>query len=139
MPTRPWQRSLLAGSGSAFSGGADIRVFGCPEVFAAPTLHEVIACMETSRKPVIAAVHGMALGGGLELATGAHCRVFAPQARVALPDVTLGLVPGSGGTQRLSRLLGVEKALAMIMTGDAVNSETLFGMHAQKLIDSMAV
>ncbi|HSW17847.1 MAG TPA: enoyl-CoA hydratase/isomerase family protein, partial [Ramlibacter sp.] len=102
---------VLTGGGRAFSGGADIREFGSPKAIAEPNLLSVILAMENSAKPVVAAMHSVVMGGGLELALGAHYRIGAPGASVALPEVKLGLVPGAGGTQRLPRVLGVETAL----------------------------
>ncbi|WP_374594774.1 3-hydroxyacyl-CoA dehydrogenase NAD-binding domain-containing protein [Aquabacterium sp.] len=124
---------VIAGSGKVFSGGADIREFNTPKATASPTLHEVIAALEACTKPVVAAVHGVAMGGGLELALGAHYRVVAPGAQIALPEVKLGIVPGAGGTQRLPRVLGVETALRMITTGEPVKSEVLAQAPGQQL------
>jgi 3-hydroxyacyl-CoA dehydrogenase len=109
---------VIACAGRTFSAGADITEFGKPPQ--APSLHEVIAAIEAMPKPVIAALHGTALGGGFELALACHFRVAAPTARVGLPEVKLGLLPGAGGTQRLPRLVGPEKALRMIVTGDPI-------------------
>jgi 3-hydroxyacyl-CoA dehydrogenase len=116
---------LLIGSGAGFSGGADIREFGTPKALAYPDLRTVIREIEDSDKPVIAAVGGVCMGGGLELALGCHYRAGAPGARIALPEVKLGLLPGAGGTQRLPRLLGIEAALNMIVSGATVASEKL--------------
>lgn len=129
---------LLIGAGSGFSGGADIKEFDRPEVLAEPTVHTVIQCLEASSKPVVAAVHGVAMGGGLELALGAHHRVFAPGTQLALPEVKLGLVPGAGGTQRLPRAIGVEKALQMIVAGNPEDSEVLAARPGQRLVDRLA-
>ena len=104
--------------GRTFIAGADIKEFGKPMV--APILQDVIATLEGSSKPVIAAIHGTALGGGLEVALACHFRVAAPTARVGLPEVKLGILPGAGGTQRLPRLIGVEAALKMIVDGGEV-------------------
>ena len=109
---------VLTGSGRMFSAGADIREFGKP--MQSPNLHEVIAAIEGAAKPVVAAINGMALGGGLELAMGCHYRVAAPSASVGQPEVKLGIIPGAGGTQRLPRLAGVEAALDMIVKGDQI-------------------
>src|SRR5258708_25604843 len=108
---------VLIGSGAGFSGGADIREFGTPRAVAYPNMRTVISEIEGSIKPVIAAVGGVCMGGGLELALACHYRVGAPGARIALPEVKLGLLPGAGGTQRLPRVLGVEPALNMIVSG----------------------
>ena len=118
---------VLIGSGAGFSGGADIREFGTPKAVAHPNLRTVITEIEGSAKPVIAAISGVCMGGGLELALACHYRVGAPGARIALPEVKLGLLPGAGGTQRLPRLLGVEPALNMIVSGATVASEKLRG------------
>lgn len=112
---------VLACTGRTFIAGADIREFGRPPV--APYLPEVVAALEASPKPVVAAIHGTALGGGFEIALGCHYRVASSDARVGLPEVKLGLLPGAGGTQRLPRLIGVQAALAMIMSGDPVSAE----------------
>mgnify|MGYP001243220769 CR=1 FL=1 len=129
---------VLTGGGKAFSGGADIREFNSPKAMQEPILLSVISAVENSRKPVVAAVHSVAMGGGLELALGAHYRIAAPGAKIALPEVKLGLIPGAGGTVRLPRVLGVETALNMIVKGDPVNSELLAGLPGQKLFDRMA-
>ncbi|MFN9738758.1 MAG: enoyl-CoA hydratase/isomerase family protein, partial [Pseudomonadota bacterium] len=92
---------VIAGAGRGFCGGADIREFGSLKALAEPILPSVIAALEASTKPVVAAIHGACMGGGLELALGCHYRVAAPDAQIALPEVKLGLVPGAGGTQRL--------------------------------------
>ena len=103
---------VLIGAGKLFSGGADIREFNTPKSTAEPTLGTVIRTVEASGKPVIAAIAGTCMGGGLELALGCHWRVAAPGAAIALPEVKLGILPGAGGTQRLPRVVGVERALA---------------------------
>ncbi|WP_296949660.1 3-hydroxyacyl-CoA dehydrogenase NAD-binding domain-containing protein [uncultured Massilia sp.] len=118
---------VITGAGKAFSGGADIREFNSPKALAEPTLHTLIRAVEASPKPVVAAIHGVCMGGGLELALGAHYRVALPGAQIALPEVKLGLLPGAGGTQRLPRVLGLETALDMIVTGKPVPSEKLAG------------
>ncbi len=116
---------VLIGSGSGFSGGADIREFGTPKAVAHPNLRTVISEIEDSVKPVIAAIGGVCMGGGLELAMACDYRVGVAGGRIALPEVKLGLLPGAGGTQRLPRLLGVEAALNMIVSGTTVASEKL--------------
>jgi 3-hydroxyacyl-CoA dehydrogenase len=116
---------VLIGSGSGFSGGADIREFGTPKAAAQPHLGTLINCVEDSPKAVIAAIGGVCMGGGLELALGCHYRVGAAGAKIALPEVKLGLLPGAGGTQRLPRLLGADGALNMIVSGATVPSEKL--------------
>src|SRR5512134_588414 len=109
---------VLMGAGRTFTGGADIREFGKP--LSAPSLHEVIARYEVSPKPVVAAIHGTTMGGGFELALGCNYRVAAPNARLGLPEIKLGLIPGAGGTQRLPRLAGIETAVEMILSGDPI-------------------
>ena len=116
---------VITGAGKAFSGGADIREFNSPKALAEPSLHTFIATAEQSSKPVVAAIHAVCMGGGLELSLGCHYRVALPGAKIALPEVKLGLLPGAGGTQRLPRVLGLEQALQMIVTGEPVLSETL--------------
>ncbi|AZQ51409.1 3-hydroxyacyl-CoA dehydrogenase NAD-binding domain-containing protein [Burkholderia cenocepacia] len=126
---------VLTGAGRAFSGGADITEFNTPKALQEPTLHTVIRAVEASAKPVVAALHSVVMGGGLELALGAHYRVAAPGAQVALPEVKLGLLPGAGGTQRLPRAVGLETALNMIVSGAPVPSEQL---AKSGLFDEMA-
>jgi 3-hydroxyacyl-CoA dehydrogenase len=126
---------VLTGAGRAFSGGADIREFGSPKAVAEPNLLSLIRLLEDCAKPVVAAVHSVCMGGGLELALGAHYRVAAPGTSVALPEVKIGLIPGAGGTQRLPRVLGVETALNMIVSGEPVKSEMLAALPGQKLFD----
>jgi 3-hydroxyacyl-CoA dehydrogenase len=126
---------VITGAGKAFSGGADIKEFGSPLAVAEPNLVSLISLCEQATKPIVAAIHSVCMGGGLELAMGCHYRVTAPGASVALPEVKLGLLPGAGGTQRLPRVLGVETALNMIVSGEPVKSELLAGMPGQKLFD----
>jgi 3-hydroxyacyl-CoA dehydrogenase len=111
---------VIGCAGRTFFAGADITEFGKPPQ--PPGLGEVIAAIEAMPKPVVAALHGTALGGGFELALACHFRVAVPGARVGLPEVKLGLLPGAGGTQRLPRLIGPEKALKMIVTGDPIEA-----------------
>src|SRR6218665_312767 len=111
---------VITGAGSAFSGGADINEFGTDKPAQEPHLLSVIAVIENSSKPVVAALHSVAMGGGLELALGCHYRIAAPGCRIALTEVKLGLLPCSGGTQRLPRALGVEAALNLIVSGESV-------------------
>jgi 3-hydroxyacyl-CoA dehydrogenase len=118
---------VLIGSTAGFSAGADIREFGTPKAAAYPNLRDVIGEVEQSAKPLIAAIGGVCMGGGLELALGCHYRVAVSGARMALPEVKLGLLPGAGGTQRLPRLLGVEAALNLIVSGATVSSDKLRG------------
>jgi 3-hydroxyacyl-CoA dehydrogenase len=116
---------VLIGSGAGFSGGADIREFGTPKAGAQPNLLTVVATVEDNPKPVIAAIAGIAMGGGLELAMACHYRVGVAGAKIAMPEVKLGILPGAGGTQRLPRLLGAEAAVNMIVSGATVPSEKL--------------
>ena len=112
---------LLMGAGKAFIAGADIREFGKPPV--PPALPEVCRAIEGSDKPVVAVLHGAALGGGLEVALSAHYRLALPAATVGLPEVNLGLLPGSGGTQRAPRLMGVQAATAMMLSGQHLKAQ----------------
>ena len=128
---------VITGAGKAFSGGADIREFGSPKAIAEPNLLSLIKLLESSPKPVVAALHSVCMGGGLELALGCHYRVALPGTNIALPEVKIGLVPGAGGTQRLPRVLGVETALNMIVSGEPVKSELLASLPGQQLIQRM--
>ena len=112
---------VIACAGRTFIAGADITEFGKPPQ--EPTLSQVQDVIERSPKPIVAAIHGTALGGGLELAMTCHWRVAVKTARLGQPEVKLGLIPGAGGTQRLPRLVGVDKALAMIVGGDPIGGE----------------
>ena len=116
---------VVAGAGKAFSAGADIREFDTPQSLAEPTLRTVIGAIEDSAKPVVAAIGGTCMGGGLELAMGCHYRVANATAAIALPEVKLGLMPGAGGTQRLPRAIGLEAALNMIVAGETVRAGDL--------------
>ena len=109
---------VLTGAGTTFIGGADIREFGQPVT--EPTLPDVIDAIEASDRPVVAALNGAALGGGLEVALACHHRIAVPSARLGLPDVKLGIVPGAGGTQRLPRLIGIPASIDIIATGRMV-------------------
>ena len=111
---------VLRGAGRLFSGGADITEFGRPPE--SPWLPELLDDVEASDKPVIAALHGTAFGGGLELPLACHYRVAAPSARLGLPEVKIGLLPGAGGTQRLPRLVGIADALSMIVSGNPITA-----------------
>src|SRR5271170_7624517 len=111
---------VLACEGRTFMAGADITEFGKPPL--SPGLHEAIAALENSAKPIVAAIHGTALGGGLEVALACHYRVAVATAKVGLPEVKLGILPGAGGTQRLPRLIGVEAALEIIVSGDPISA-----------------
>ncbi len=132
------QAIIITGAGKAFSGGADIREFGSSKAMMEPNLNSVILLLEKSTKPVIAAIHSVAMGGGLELALGCHYRIAAPGASIALPEVKLGLLPGAGGTQRLPRVLGVEAGLNMVVSGEAIKSEMLAMLPGQKLFDKLS-
>ena len=112
---------VITCAGRTFIAGADITEFGKPPV--APGLHEVLDLIEGSPKPVVAAVHGTALGGGLEVTLACHYRVGVKDARFGLPEVKLGLLPGAGGTQRLPRVVGVEKGLSMMVSGDPIRAD----------------
>ena len=129
---------VITGAGKAFSGGADINEFGKEEAYREPHLVSLINSLDQGSKPVVAAIHTVCMGGGLELALGCNYRVAAPGTLVALPEVKLGLLPGAGGTQRLPRVLGVETALNMIVSGEPVKSELLASIPGQKLFDKMA-
>jgi enoyl-CoA hydratase/carnithine racemase len=134
---------VITGGGKAFSGGADIKEFGSPKALQEPNLLSVIRACENSAKPVVAAVHSVAMGGGLELALGCHYRIAAPGTTIALPEVKLGLIPGAGGTQRLPRAVGKAKAMDLALTArmmDATEAERaglvarvvpLAGLHAE--------
>jgi 3-hydroxyacyl-CoA dehydrogenase len=124
---------VLICEGKTFIAGADITEFGKPPQ--SPSLHDTEDAIETSPKPVIAAIHGTALGGGLEVALCCHYRIAAPSAKCGLPEVHLGLLPGAGGTQRLPRIVGVEQALEMVTSGKHVDAKTA---HAAGLIDEIA-
>jgi 3-hydroxyacyl-CoA dehydrogenase len=126
---------VIIGSGSAFCGGADVGEFGLPGMSASPSLTDLFGLIENSPKPIIAAINGLALGGGLELAMACHYRVAAATALLGLPEVKLGLIPGAGGTQRLPRLVGVERALNMMVSGNPVSARDL---AATALLDSIA-
>ena len=129
---------VLTGAGKAFSAGADISEFDSTDSMKEPNLLTLILELEASSKPVVAAVHSVCIGGGFEIALGCHYRVFAPGTSVGLPEVKLGLLPGAGGTQRLPRVLGVENALNLIVSGDLVKSEELAKLPGQQLIDKLS-
>ena len=126
------QTLVLVGAGRGFCGGADIKEFGKPPQ--SPSLHDVIDAVEGSKKPIVAALHGMTLGGGLELALACHARVAVRDAKMGLPEVKLGLLPGAGGTQRLPRLLGPERALEMITSGSPIGAKAAL---AEGLVDAL--
>src|SRR3954462_3146585 len=112
---------VITGSGKAFCGGADIREFNAPRL--KPDLPEVNEQQDAMKKPVVAAIGGFALGGGLELALACHYRIAAPKAQLGLPEVKLGILPGSGGTQRLPRVIPMAEAVRLMTTGDFISSE----------------
>ncbi|MFN9478000.1 MAG: 3-hydroxyacyl-CoA dehydrogenase NAD-binding domain-containing protein [Betaproteobacteria bacterium] len=114
---------VITGTDRVFSGGADIREFNTPAMLAEPNLLQAIAAVESAPKPVIAAINGVCMGGGLELSLGCHYRIATPDATMGLPEVKIGLLPGAGGTQRLPRAVGVAKGLQMIASGDAIRAE----------------
>jgi len=126
------QAIVIACAGRTFIAGADITEFGKPP--ADPSLHSVLDLIEGSPKPVVAAIHGTALGGGLEVTLACHYRVGVKDARFGLPEVKLGLLPGAGGTQRLPRVVGVEKALSMMVSGDPIRADEAL---ASSLIDQI--
>jgi len=118
---------VLVGSDKAFSGGADIRELGTPAQLTEPLLRDVLAAVESSAKPVVAAISGVCLGGGLELALACQHRVALAAAQLGLPEVKLGLIPGSGGTQRLPRLLPLAQAADLVLSGRSVSARSLAG------------
>ncbi len=123
---------LLVGAGKAFIAGADIREFGKPAM--PPSLPEVCRAIEDCTKPVVAVLHGAALGGGLEVALSAHYRLALPAAKLGLPEVSLGLLPGSGGTQRAPRLMGVKAATEMMLSGKHLSAKAAL---AAGLVDKL--
>ncbi len=128
------QAIIISSSGKLFCGGADVSEFGSSKAFAFPSLPELCNTLEESTKPLIAAVNGMALGGGFELALACDYRIALPQAKLGLPEVSLGLLPGAGGTQRLPRLAGPQLALEMITSGKPFSASV---MKESGLIDVM--
>src|SRR3989475_4993448 len=115
------QAVVIVCAGRTFIAGADITEFGKPPV--EPGLHAVLDLIEGSPKPVVSAIHGTALGGGLEVTLACHYRVGVKDARFGLPEVKLGILPGAGGTQRLPRVVGVEKGLQMMVSGDPIRAD----------------
>ena len=115
---------ILCGEGKTFFAGADISEFGKP--MQSPNLNDVVFEFENSKKPIVAALHGTPLGGGLELAMGCNYRVALANTKLGLPEVKLGIIPGAGGTQRLPRLAGIEKALSMITSGTPISAKDAF-------------
>lgn len=128
---------VITGSGRFFSAGADITEFGTSKSTASPTLSDVVARVEACSKPVLAAINGIAFGGGLELALGAHRRVATESAQIGLPEVTLGIVPGAGGTQRLPRLLPASVAAGLISSGQPQRTADLAQKPGQVLFDQI--
>jgi 3-hydroxyacyl-CoA dehydrogenase len=114
---------VIACEGQTFFAGADVSEFGTPKAFEQPMLPQVVDRIEGCAKPVVAAIHGTALGGGLEVALACHYRVAVPGAKLGVPEVKLGLLPGAGGTQRLPRVAGVKKALEMCATGTPISAK----------------
>ncbi|HEY8592856.1 MAG TPA: 3-hydroxyacyl-CoA dehydrogenase NAD-binding domain-containing protein [Sphingomicrobium sp.] len=114
---------VIACEGQTFFAGADVSEFGTPKAFEQPMLPQVVDIIEGCSKPVVAAIHGTALGGGLEVALACHYRVADPTAKLGTPEVKLGLLPGAGGTQRLPRVAGVEKALEMCAAGNPIGAK----------------
>src|SRR5438128_2559002 len=112
---------VIVCAGRTFIAGADITELGKP--LQEPGLHEVLDLIEEGPKPLVAAIHGTALGGGLEVALACHYRIGVRTARFGLPEVKLGLLPGAGGTQRLPRVVGVETALQMIVSGEPIGAD----------------
>ncbi len=114
---------VVTGAGRMFVAGADIREFNLPKPADVPELHDMIKGIEDSPKPVVCAINGLALGGGLELAMGCHYRLIAKGTQVGQPEVKLGFIPGAGGTQRLPRLIGIAAALDLILDGDPISAD----------------
>ncbi|MBV9371545.1 MAG: enoyl-CoA hydratase/isomerase family protein [Alphaproteobacteria bacterium] len=117
---------VIVCQGQTFFAGADISEFGTPKAMTPPVLPQVVDIIENCTKPVVAAIHGTAFGGGLEVALASHYRVAVRSAKLGVPEVKLGLLPGAGGTQRLPRAAGVEKALEMAATGNPIGAEEAY-------------
>ncbi|MEZ5463327.1 enoyl-CoA hydratase/isomerase family protein [Dokdonella sp.] len=131
---------VITGGGKMFSGGADITEFNTPRAEQAPNLHDVIAAIEASSKPIVMAINGTALGGGLEVAMAGHYRVAARDALLGLPEVKIGILPGGGGTQRLPRAVGLEAAVNMIVSGEPVPAGQLADTRLlDKVVDADVV
>jgi 3-hydroxyacyl-CoA dehydrogenase len=127
------EAAVVIGAGSVFIAGADVREFGKPPL--PPFLPDVIAALEASAKPVVAAIHGVALGGGLEIALGCHFRIADARAKLGFPEVSLGIIPGAGGTQRLPRLAGLEAAVDLVTSGRQIGAKEA---QSLKIIDAVA-
>lgn len=121
------EAAVIMGAGSVFIAGADVREFGKPPL--EPLLPDVIAALEASDKPVVAAIHGVALGGGLEIALGCHYRIADAKAKLGFPEVNLGIIPGAGGTQRLPRVASVEVAVDLITSGRQIGAQEAKQSH----------
>ena len=127
---------VITGTDKVFSGGADIREFNTPAALAEPNLLQLIELVESSPKPVVAAINGVCMGGGLELSLGCNYRIATPDASMGLPEVKIGLLPGAGGTQRLPRAVGAEKGLRMITTGEPIRAdEALASGLVERIVD----
>ena len=127
------QGLILTSEGKIFSGGVDITEFDRPPV--APILADVIAAVSTLGKPVVVAIQGLALGGAIELALACTARIVSPDAKLGLPEIKLGLIPGAGGTQRLARAIGAAPAFGMMMKGDPISARQALELG---LIDGIA-
>lgn len=132
------QAIVLHGAGKSWCGGADIKEFSDFTNIKQPVFTPLMDSLEQSAKPVVAAVHGLALGGGLELALASHARVFAQGTNVAFPEVGLGILPGAGGTQRFPRVVGLEVAANLICSGKTVPIESLAALPEQKLVQQLS-
>ncbi|MGE7471390.1 3-hydroxyacyl-CoA dehydrogenase NAD-binding domain-containing protein [Bosea sp. NPDC003192] len=129
---------VIAAKGRAFIAGADISEFGKPPL--PPILPDLLAAIENAPKPVVAAIEGVALGGGLEVALACHGRVASPAARLGLPEIKLGLIPGAGGTQRLPRLIGAAAAFPMMLSGEPIPAQKALALGlVDKLVEADAV
>lgn len=128
---------VVASTGRTYIGGADIREFSGPRLD--PLLNRVCATIDSCDKPIVAAIHGAALGGGFEVALAAHARVAAPRVEVAFPEVLLGLLPGAGGTQRAPRLCGADVALDLMLTGKPLSAHAAMAAHLIDVVDDEPV
>lgn len=129
---------VVAAKGRAFIAGADISEFGKPP--APPILPDLLAAIENAPKPVVAAIEGVALGGGLEVGLACHGRVASPAAKLGLPEIKLGLIPGAGGTQRLPRLIGPAAAFPMMLSGEPITAQKALALGlVDRVVESDAV